>query len=236
MCGRFTLRTPLARVAELFDAVVIGDWAKRQQPRFNVAPSQIVAAIRAGAEPNRRELVPLAWGLVPFWSDDPTIGNKMINARAETLATKPAFRESFRKRRCLVIADGFYEWQKREGGKQPFFIRLKKDGPFAFAGLWARNDKLDAGIESCTIVTTDANALLRPLHQRMPVILDGDAIDQWLDPAIEDTAALETLLRPFDADKMTAYPVSTLVNSPRHESPDCIEPAEAAPRQGSLFD
>lgn len=236
MCGRFTLRTPLARVAELFDAVAIGDWAKRQPPRFNIAPSQVVAAIRSCDDRHGRELVPLAWGLVPYWCDDAAIGNKMINARAETLASKPAFRDAFRKRRCLVMADGFYEWQKREGGKQPFFIRLKRDEPFAFAGLWARNDKLDVPIESCTIVTTDANALLRPLHNRMPVILNHQACQQWLDPEVNDTAALEALLRPFPSDEMTAFPVSTLVNSPRNESPDCIEPAAAAPRQGSLFD
>ncbi|MEX2114728.1 MAG: SOS response-associated peptidase [Pirellulales bacterium] len=236
MCGRFTLRTPLARVAELFDAVAIGDWAKRQPPRYNIAPSQIVAAVRSNTAGDGRELVPLAWGLVPSWSDDAAIGNKMINARAETLATKPAFRDAFRKRRCLVIADGFYEWQKRGGAKQPYFIHMREDQPFAFAGLWARSERFETPIETCTIVTTEANALLRSMHDRMPVILDREACERWLDANVEDTAALEPLLRPHAADPMAAYPVSTLVNSPRHDAADCIEAAPSAPRQGSLFD
>ena len=236
MCGRFTLRTPLSRVAELFDAVAIGDWAKRQPPRYNIAPSQIVAAVRANSTGDGRELVPLAWGFVPPWTNDAAIGNKMINARAETLATKPAFRDAFRHRRCLVIADGFYEWQKRERGKQPYFIHMADDVPFAFAGLWARNDRFDAPIETCTIVTTHANELLRPLHDRMPVILDRKACDAWLDPANEDTAALELLLHPYADDEMSKEPVSTVVNSPRFDGPDCLVPAQAAPHQGSLFD
>ncbi len=160
----------------------------------------------------------------------------MINARAETLATKPAFRDAFRRRRCLVIADGFYEWHKRDGAKQPYFIHMKGDAPFAFAGLWARSEKFETPIETCTIVTTEANALLRPMHDRMPVILDREACDRWLDASVDDTAALEPLLHPYAAEAMAAHPVSTLVNSPRHEAADCIEPAEAAPRQGSLFD
>ncbi len=236
MCGRFTLRTPLARVAELFDADAVDAWASRQLPRFNIAPSQAVAAIRWSVERDRRELVPLAWGLVPHWAHDPAIGARMINARAETVATKPAFRDAFRRRRCLVIADGFYEWQNRDGAKQPYYIRLKKDGPFAFAGLWDRSEKTDTPIESCTIVTTDANELLHPLHDRMPVVLDARASRQWLDAETSDPEALQKLLHPYPADAMIAYPVSTLVNSPRHDGPECIEAAAPQKKQGSLFD
>jgi putative SOS response-associated peptidase YedK len=236
MCGRFTLRTPLARVAELFDLSDVGDWAGRQHARYNIAPSQPVAAIRWNAERKARELVPLAWGLVPHWSDDRAIGNRMINARGESVASKPAFRDAFRRRRCLIVADGFYEWQKHEGGKQPFYIRLKNDSPFAFAGLWDRCERLAAPLESCTIITTDANELLKSVHDRMPVIFDREACQKWLDAAIEDADALQALLRPYPAEEMTAYPISTAVNSPRHDGPDCIEPADPAKRQGSLFD
>jgi putative SOS response-associated peptidase YedK len=235
MCGRFTLRTPLARVAELFELDSAGDWAAQQVPRFNVAPSQTVAAIRCNAGTRRRELVPLSWGLVPHWADDPAIGNRMINARAETVPDKPAFRDSFRRRRCLIPADGFYEWQKHARSKQPFFIRLRDDHPFAFAGLWDRWDKLGAPIESCTIITTDANELLKPLHDRMPVILDREGADRWLAAEDTDPEALLSLLRPYPAEQMAAYPVSTMVNSPRHEDQRCIEPAEREKTQRSLF-
>jgi putative SOS response-associated peptidase YedK len=235
MCGRFTLRTPLARVAELFELGPPDEWALRQPPRFNIAPSQEVAAIRQRAD-GRRELVPLTWGLVPRWADDPAIGNRMINARAESVATRPAFRDAFRRRRCLVLSDGFYEWQKRGGAKQPYYIRLKEDRPFAFAGLWDYWDKSARPIESCTIITTDANDLVRPLHDRMPVILHRDAARQWLDAAGEDQARLQALLCPYAADEMVAYPVSSLVNSPRHDLPECIDSAAPSKKQGSLFD
>jgi putative SOS response-associated peptidase YedK len=235
MCGRFTLRTPLARVAELFELDSTGDWVSRQPPRFNVAPSQTVAAIRWNPERHARELVPLAWGLVPHWADDPAIGNRMINARAETVSGKPSFRDAFRRRRCLIPADGFYEWQKRGRSKQPYFIRLKEEQPFAFAGLWDRWDKLGEPIESCTIITTDANELVKPLHDRMPVMLDRDEAGRWLAAESAEPEALQSLLRPFPAELMVAYPVSTVVNSPRYDGPECIEPAEQGKTQRSLF-
>ena len=235
MCGRYTLRTPLKRVAELFDAHPTGDW--HQPPRFNVAPSQVVAVVRMNAESGQRELVGLNWGLVPHWAKDATIGNRMINARAETVASKPSFREAFRRHRCLVIADGFYEWQKDAGGsKQPFYIRLKEDRPFAFAGLWARADKLETPIETCTIVTTNANDVIRPIHPRMPVILDNDACQTWLSADKDEADRLQELLRPYPAGPMIASPVSTIVNSPRNDGPECIESAAAGGKQGSLFD
>jgi putative SOS response-associated peptidase YedK len=235
MCGRFTLRTPLKRVAELFDAAA-DDWAAGARPRYNVAPTQTIAAIRLNEAHRGRELVPLVWGLVPHWADDPAIGNRMINARAETLASKPAFRDAFRRRRCLIIADGFYEWQKRDGGKQPYYLRLKDELPFAFAGLWDRADKLATPLESCTIITTDANELVRPLHDRMPVILDEEGCRQWLEAAEVDAEVLQSILRPYAADRMVAYPVSTAVNSPRRDGPECIAAATPSKRQGSLFD
>ena len=236
MCGRFTLRSPLARVAEIFELGPLEDWAARARPRFNIAPSQSVIAIRTDAETGRPALTQLTWGLVPHWADDPAIGSRMINARAESIATKPAFRDAFRHRRCLVVADGFYEWRKDQRAKQPYYIRLKQDRPFAFAGLWERWGTSDVPLETCTIVTTEANALLQPLHDRMPVILDRERWQRWLDPANEDRQALEALLRPYWSDEMLAYPVTSLVNSPKHDAAECIAPTTAAKRQSSLFD
>jgi putative SOS response-associated peptidase YedK len=207
-----------------------------QQPlRFNIAPTQEVAAIRWNAERNGRELVWLDWGLVPVWADDPAIGSRLVNARAESVATRPAFRAALRRRRCLVAADGFYEWARQNGAKQPHYIRLKEDRPFAFAGLWEHWYKADVAIESCTIITTNANELLRPLHNRMPVIVDPEQMDFWLDPTVQDPKALKPLLVPYAAENMVAYPVSTLVNSPRHDMPQCIEPSAPEKLQRSLF-
>ena len=235
MCGRFTLRTPLARVAELFDFPTIDDQWKQRQLRFNIAPTQAVVAIRRNPESGQRELVALDWGLVPHWADDPAIGNRMINARAETVATKPAFRDAFRRRRCLVLADGFFEWKRHDGAKQPYYIHLTDDRPFAFAGLWDRWDKFETAIETCTIITTQANELLRPLHDRMPVIFDREQAGDWVAAGAEGEE-LEALLRPYSADAMVAYPVSTLVNNPRQDVAQCIEPAEPQKMQRSLFD
>ncbi len=237
MCGRFTLRTPIKAVAEAFDlAPAEIDRAAEHPLRFNIAPTQPVAAIRWHAERHCRELVWLVWGLIPAWADDAAIGNRMVNARAETVAAKPAFRDAFRRRRCLVLADGFYEWKRASGAKQPHYIRLDEDRPFAFAGLWERWQKADVVIESCTIITTDANPLLRPLHDRMPVIVDDKRLDLWLDPTVREPKILEPLLRPYPAEKMVAYPVSTIVNSPRYDMPRCIERAAPEKLQGSLFD
>lgn len=183
--------------------------------------SQQIATVRL-APNNSRELAFLRWGLVPSWADDPAIGYKMINARGETVATKPSFRKAFKARRCLVVADGFYEWQKTDGKKQPHYIRLKHDGPFAFAGLWEHWGRDGTEIDSCTIITTDANELMAPIHNRMPVILAPTDYDVWLDPAVEEVERLQPLLRPFPAGEMTAYPVSTVVNSPRNETEECV--------------
>jgi putative SOS response-associated peptidase YedK len=204
-------------------------------PRYNIAPTQEVLAVRQ-PDASGPEAAWLRWGLVPSWSHAPHGG--MINARAETLARQPSFRAAFRKRRCLVLADGFYEWKATNGGKQPYYLRLADGSPFAFAGISERAEVDGKHLESCAIVTTDANELVRPLHDRMPVILAREDFSLWLDPNRHGDAELQALLRPFPSSAMTAYPVSTRVNSPRHDAPDCIEPAEPAPKheQRSLFD
>ncbi len=224
MCGRFTLRTPPKDLVEVFQLL----HALEMVPRYNIAPTQPVAVIRRGA--TCREMSLLRWGLVPSWAKDTKIGASLINARADTIAAKPSFRTAFKRRRCLIPADGFYEWQKGEGKtKQPFYIRMKKDYPFAFAGLWEHWEGPDnSAIDSCTIVTTDTNDTLRSLHDRMPVILHEEDYDRWLDPKAQDPTQLSELLKPYPSEEMTAFPISTLVNNARNESPQCIEPLRDA--------
>jgi putative SOS response-associated peptidase YedK len=167
----------------------------------------------------------MQWGLIPSWAKDPKIGNKLINARAETLAEKPSFRNAFKRRRCLIIADGFYEWQKLEKRKQPYYIKMQDGKPFAFAGLW-ENWKSPEGEEviSCTIVTTAANSLMEPIHDRMPVILSLDECDRWLDSSVSDPQVLQSLLKPYKSDEMQAISVSATVNNPANETAECINP------------
>jgi putative SOS response-associated peptidase YedK len=169
-----------------------GGW----RPRFNVAPTQEIAAIRRDAKGSDRQVAWLQWGLIPPWADVPTTGYRMINARAETVATRRAFRDAFRRRRCLVPADGFYEWKRGTNPKQPYYIRMEEDRPFAFAALWEYWRRGDVEIQSCSIITTEANALVTELHDRMPVILDPHDYDAWLEPGAEDTDRLELLLVP----------------------------------------
>jgi len=227
MCGRFTLSTPAGVIAEQFQLIDVPTLS----PRYNVAPTQPVAAVRHAPGNGGRELALLRWGLIPFWAKDPAIGSRMINARSETVAQKPAFRAAFRQRRCLVVADGFYEWQRQEFGKQPFYIRLRDEKPFAFAGLWEHwEGSGDATIDSCTLLTTEPNDLVRLLHNRMPVILAPQDYDLWLDPGVQEAELLQPLLRPYPSQDMIAYPISTWVNSPTNEGPQCIEPlAEQKP-------
>lgn len=222
MCGRFTRRTPAKEIARFFQVTV-----PDMQPRFNIAPSQSVATIRLSPERQTRELAMLRWGLVPFWADDSTIGYKMINARAETVAQKPAFRKAFAHRRCLIVADGFYEWKKTNGRKQPFLVHRKDDQPFAFAGLWERWEGESERIESCTIVVTEANELVKPIHDRMPVILHPADYEVWLDPACEDKETLQGMLSPFPSAELEAYPVSPMVNNPKNDVEDCVERVES---------
>jgi putative SOS response-associated peptidase YedK len=179
--------------------------------------------VRQKPEDKGRELAHLRWGLIPAWADDPGIGNRMANGRSETEATKPSFRRAFRSRRCLVVADGFYEWQRTNGRKQPYFIGLKNDRSFGMAGLWERWEKGDEPVESCTILTTDANEMMKPIHERMPVIIAPDQYGLWLDPRCQDTEKLAKLLRPYSSEEMLAYGVSTLVNNPKNDVVECVE-------------
>jgi putative SOS response-associated peptidase YedK len=236
MCGRFTLKTPLTQVADAFDlaptALPKGEW----RARYNIAPTQQVLIVREVPQSGSRELVPVQWGLVPQWAGDPSIGSRLINARGETLPEKPAFREAFRNRRCLVVADGFYEWRQGAKPRQPYFIRLKQGGPFAFAGLWERWQHGELAIESCSIVTTEANELLCPLHNRMPVILQPADYSRWLDAERQDPEKIMPLLKPVPAEAMLMHSVSTSVNNPKTDGPQCLAASEALKTQGTLFD
>lgn len=222
MCGRYTLTTPPQVLAEYFGLDTV---PTHLVPRRNIAPTQPVAVVRALPD-GTRHLDLVRWGLIPSWAKDARIGTRLINARAESAAQKPAFRAALRHRRCLVPADGFYEWRKAGSRKQPYWVGFEGRAPFAFAGLWEHWEDRDAGhvLESCAILTTDANALVRRLHDRMPVILPPDAWSAWLDPRNEDTAALARLLAPCPEHGMIAYPVSRAVNNPRNEAPDLLEP------------
>jgi len=224
MCGRFTQTASPAVIAQEFGVTVPPLFT----PRYNIAPSQPVAAIRIEPGTTTRQLVQLRWGLIPSWAKDPKIGHQCINAKAETVAEKPSFRAAFKARRCLVIATGFYEWQVQGKAKQPMWIGLKSHRPFAFAGLWEQWQPPEGTvIESCTIVTTDPNELLRPIHNRMPVILAPTAYDLWLDPTVQQGDSLKALLRPYPSEELQAYAVNTLVNNPRQDSSDCLEPLPA---------
>ena len=232
MCGRFTLRTSPGEVAEVFE--VAGP--VQLTLRYNIAPTQSIAAVRQ-TEAGARELALLRWGLIPSWAKDASIGSSLCNARAEGIATKPAFRAAFKRRRCLIPADGFYEWQKFAASpkqKQPYYITLD-EGLFAFAGLWEFWKGPEGGVESCTLITTDPNELMAPIHDRMPVILPRAVWPVWLDAAVEEPDVLTSLLQPYPAERMRATPVSTLVNSAKNEHPDCIRPVEKPSRQQDLF-
>jgi putative SOS response-associated peptidase YedK len=221
MCGRFTLTTNLGAIAKRFG---VARFLEEVGPRYNMAPTQTVIVV---SDDGTRHVTEMRWGLIPSWAKDPTIGNRMINARAETVATKPAFRAALRKRRCLIPADGFYEWQPVGRRKQPVYITLKSWEPFSFARLWeAWTSPEGEEVRSCTIITTEANDLLKPIHDRMPVILTREAERVWLDPTIEDPARLLPLLTPYPAEEMEAYPVSLWVNNPLHDSRECIKPVQ----------
>jgi putative SOS response-associated peptidase YedK len=238
MCGRFTQQRPSAELAALFAA---DDAADTPGGRYNLAPQQSgLVVVERPDEP--RAVVAYRWGLVPSWAKDPRIGNRLINARAETVATTPAFRSSFQKRRCLVPADGFYEWERVTTSiRQPNLIRRADGSPMAFAGLWSPwRDPADPAAEwvrTFTIVTTTANATLAPIHDRMPVILPASEWDAWLDPEAQDPGALLGLLRPAPDDLLIRYPVTRRVNSARNEGPDLVAPLGPlgpGPGQGSL--
>jgi putative SOS response-associated peptidase YedK len=219
MCGRFIQCAAGAGLAARFQLPVRPDLT----PRYNVAPGQPIGAVRIAGD-GSREWVLLRWGLVPAWAPEPKTSYSTINARAETVADKPAFRQAFRRRRCLIPTDGFYEWQAVGKGKQPYCIAPADGQPFAFAGLWERWERDGQGLESGTILVTQANALLAPIHDRMPVILDPADEARWPDPALTDPAALRPLLVPCPPERLRLWPVSPAVNDPRHEGPDLMAP------------
>lgn len=224
MCGRFNQTASPEVIAQQFEL----DDPPLFKPRYNIAPSQQVTAIRLDPNAVKRECVMLRWGLIPSWAKDPKIAFQCINAKAETVAEKPSFRSAFKKRRCLVVATGFYEWQVQGRTKQPMCIGLRSKRPFAFAGLWEHWKPLEGEpVETCTIITTEPNGLMAPIHNRMPVILAPTSYDQWLDPTFQEVELLKALLRPYPSEELTAYPVSTLVNNPRHDAPQCLEPVSS---------
>lgn len=219
MCGRFTLTQPAEAVAQRFGAQMV---LFEPSPRYNIAPSQPVAVVMQNGE---RRIEACRWGLVPFWAKDPDIGNRLINARAETLAEKPAFKYSLTRRRCLIPADGFFEWRKEGNRRIPIYIRRRDGGLFAFAGLWDEWQSPDGSpLRTCTIITTEPNALIAPIHHRMAVILLPEWESEWLDPSVKEPSRLLSLLKPYPAEELEAYPVSTRVNNPANDDPLCIQP------------
>jgi putative SOS response-associated peptidase YedK len=226
MCGRYSQTQAAEIIAKAFQL----DNVPALEPRYNIAPTQSVATVLQTSASKNRQFKMMHWGLIPRWAKDPKIGSKLINARAETVAEKPAFKSAFRQRRCLVVADGFYEWQQQENKKQkqPYYFRLNDGQPFAFAGLWEHwEDASGEKIESCTFMTTDANELMHSIHNRMPVILDPKDYDLWLDPEVKEPELLQPLLHPYPTQEMLAYPVSKVVNKPSNDSVECIERVEA---------
>lgn len=219
MCGRFSLKTTPDTLERIFGHPAPPGY----RPRYNVAPSQQLLAIVSGEGEERPAM--LRWGLIPFWAKDPSIGNKLVNARSESIRDKPAYRNAFRKRRCVILADGFYEWQKRPDGKHPMWVRTTSGEPFAMAGLWERWDRGAEPIVSCTILTTDANPFMQAIHTRMPVILEGDARRAWLAEGAEEPALLDLLAAAREVE-LHAHEVSTMVNSPANDIPECIDPID----------
>ena len=226
MCGRYSLDAAPEELAQIF-TLSLEEVERIFKPRYNIAPTDRVLAVRQRDRGPEREPVLLKWGLIPHWAKDPDWGGRTINARAETIESKPAFRDPFRERRCLVVATGFYEWQKSAGRKQPYLIRHGDGKPLAFAGLWDRwRGGASEVIESCTIVTTDANETVRPIHDRMPVILRPEDYDIWLDWRAGEVSRVRGLLQPFSDEGLVAHPVSSIVNKPDNDVPECVHPVQ----------
>ena len=220
MCGRYTMAVPADTIRRLFELGEVPDLP----PRYNIAPSQMIPAV-VQPQGGPRQFRVLKWGLVPFWAKDPSIGNRMINARSESAGEKPAFRAAMKYRRCLLPADGFYEWKKTPSGKQPLYVQRADGELFALGGLWESWESPQGEvIDSATILTTTSNALLREVHDRMPVIIPREHFGRWLDPARHDPAELVDLLQPYPPERMKMTPVSRTVNSPVNETPECVRP------------
>lgn len=229
MCGRYTLTADASAIQLAFNLDPVSD---QLQPRYNIAPSQAVPII---TNANSKELTFVKWGLVPSWAKDPSIGYKMINARSETAAEKPSFRSAFKRRRCLIPADGFFEWSKQGKKKVPMYIHLADNEVFAFAGLWETWQSPDGSeLQTCTILTSEPNDLIKPLHHRMAVILEKSDYETWLDPDEVPADVLMPLMKPYPQEFMRVYEVSTLVNSPKNDEPSVIDPFDS-PRQQNLL-
>jgi putative SOS response-associated peptidase YedK len=232
MCGRYKLSRRKQIVEEYFDASGDEDWA----PRYNIAPTQPVPVVRQHPKEPIRQLSMMRWGLIPSWAKDSSVGASMINARGETAAAKPVFRDAVKSRRCLIPADGFYEWKRDGKTKQPYCFEVNEGELFAFAGLWERwKDPSGNWIKTCSILTTTPNAVTASIHDRMPVILDPDCYELWLDPGMTNAAAASDLLKPFDAQQMRCFPVSSRVNSATNDDEECSAPVESMPAQNQLF-
>ncbi len=222
MCGRFVLVSTGKDISRHFELVEDPSFP----PRFNIAPTQMIETVRNAPGTSHRHIAPARWGLIPSWAKDKSVGWKLINARSETVFDKPAFRNSIRKRRCLIPSDGFYEWKRDHGSKtRPYFVSMADGSLFAFAGLWdSWKDGSGETIETCSILTTAANSLVAIVHERMPVILKCDNYDLWLDNAITDLGRLSRVMAPYASELMKLYPVASAVNKPAYDEPDCIEP------------
>jgi putative SOS response-associated peptidase YedK len=233
MCGRYRLSRRKQIIEEHFDC---DPWDDDWSPRYNIAPTQLVPVIRQHPKEPIRQILPMKWGLIPHWSKDASIAASTINAKSETAATKPAFRDPLKLRRCLIPADGFYEWKKSGTSKQPFCFEVNNGELFAFAGLWDGWKNTEGQwIKTCSILTTIPNVVTSPVHDRMPVILDAAHYDLWLDPGMQNVAAVSELLRPYDASLMRCYPVSIRVNHVGNDDEECSRPVEVLETQDRLF-
>jgi putative SOS response-associated peptidase YedK len=233
MCGRYRLSRRKQLVEEYFDSVSDEpDWA----PRHNIAPTQPVPVIRQNPKEPVRELALMRWGLIPSWAKDSSVAASMINARSETAATKPAFRDPLRYRRCLIPADGFYEWKRTTTSKRPYCFEVNEGELFAFAGLWdGWKDSNGSWVKTCSILTTTPNAATSAIHDRMPAILDPDSYELWLDPGMKDVSAASDLLKPYDPRRMRCFPISTRINHVANDDADCSAPVELDKIQDRLF-
>jgi putative SOS response-associated peptidase YedK len=233
MCGRYRLSRRKQIIEEHFDTA---DWQDDWSPRYNIAPTQPVPVIRQHPKEPVREISQMRWGLIPNWARDASIASGTINAKSETAATKPAFRDPLKLRRCLIPADGFYEWRKTGTAKQPFCFEVNDGGLFAFAGLWdGWKDSSGNWVRTCSILTTTPNAVTSAVHDRMPVILHPDSYDLWLDPAMQNVTAISELLKPFDARLMRCYPISTRINHVANDDEECSRPVVLEKTQHHLF-
>jgi putative SOS response-associated peptidase YedK len=233
MCGRYRLSRRKQIIEEHFDSA---DWQDDWNPRYNIAPTQPIPVIRQNPKEPVRELSLMRWGLVPSWAKDASGAAGMINARSETASTKPAFRDPLKFRRCLIPADGFYEWMRTGKAKQPYCVEVNGGELFAFTGLWDRwKDARGNWVKTCSILTTTPNVVAGKVHDRMPVILDPDGYDVWLDPGMQNVAAISELLMPYDAKSMRSYPVSTRINHVANDDADCSREVELAEAQNRLF-